>query len=158
MTDETTKQSLIALEDFVPYRLATLSNKISTAISEAYAERFNLNIPQWRIFCILAQYPGLSAREVAEKTMMDKVAVSRAVNQLLDRELIQRNFDSGDRRRSILNLSDEGYAVYSQVAPYAVEYERRLLAGISEADMANFDHIIQVLNSSADRLRKEESK
>ncbi|NNF15155.1 MAG: MarR family transcriptional regulator [Gammaproteobacteria bacterium] len=156
MTSPISRQALIRLSNFVPYRLATLSNKISSAIAVAYSARFSLNIPQWRILCILAEHPGISAREVAEKTAMDKVAVSRAVNQLLDRELLRRNFDSGDRRRSILELSDAGFEVYNQVAPYALEYERRLLSEMTEEDVANLDRAIDALNASADKISKEE--
>ena len=156
MTDQISRKSLITLEGFIPYRLATLSYKISSAIADAYAKRFNLNIPQWRIFCILAEYPGISAREVAEKTLMDKVAVSRAVNQLLERELLRRNFDSGDRRRSILELSDEGFAVYNEVAPFAIEYERRLLAKMNSEELANLDTAINSLNACADKIQEEE--
>ena len=156
MTTVQSRQSLITLDEFIPYRLATLSNKVSSAIADAYAARFELNIPQWRIFCILAEFPGLSAREVAEKTAMDKVAVSRAVNQLLGRELLRRNFDSGDRRRSILELSDNGFAVYNEVAPFALEYERRLIESMTPEEVENFDRVITALNKSADRIRKEE--
>lgn len=155
--NETSKiNSLITLENFVPYRLATLSHKISSFIADAYAAKFDLNIPQWRIFCILAEYPGLSAREVAEKTAMDKVAVSRAVNQLLERELIIRNFDTGDRRKSILNLSDSGIEVYNQVAPYALDYEKRLLSKMSEADLQSIDRIVNALSASAAQIEEDD--
>ncbi len=157
MTTDTQVQKLITLENFVPYRLATLSHQISSAIADAYAARFDLNIPQWRIFCILAQHPGLSAREVAEQTAMDKVAVSRAVNQLLERELISRSFDAGDRRKSILNLSNSGTDVYNQVAPYALDYERRLLSGMSEEDVASFYRIAGALSEAAKKIAREEA-
>ncbi|MFK8030703.1 MAG: MarR family winged helix-turn-helix transcriptional regulator [Gammaproteobacteria bacterium] len=157
MTTDTQVETLITLENFVPYRLATLSHTVSSAIADAYAARFDLNIPQWRIFCILAQHPGLSAREVAEQTAMDKVAVSRAVNQLLERELITRSFDAGDRRRSILTLSNSGVEVYNQVAPYALEYERRLLSGMSEEDIASFYRIASALRKAAEKIEGEEA-
>ncbi len=70
------------LEEFLPYRLSVLSNTISSAIAGAYASRFGLTVPEWRIIAVFGRFPGLSAREVAEKTAMDKVAVSRAVSRL----------------------------------------------------------------------------
>src|ERR1700754_4084535 len=67
------------LEHFVPYRLSVLTNIVSMSIAEAYEREFGLSIPQWRVIAVLARYPDLSAIEVAERTAMDKVAVSRAV-------------------------------------------------------------------------------
>ena len=38
---------------------------------------------EWRVMAVLARFEGLSAREVAERTAMDKVAVSRALARLV---------------------------------------------------------------------------
>ena len=67
----------------MPYRLSVLTNRVSNAIARHYSERFSLSIPEWRVIAVLGQTPGLSAREVAERTAMDKVQVSRAVQSLL---------------------------------------------------------------------------
>ena len=40
---------------------------------------------------VLGRFPELSASEVAERTAMDKVAVSRALARLLERGLVQRD-------------------------------------------------------------------
>jgi DNA-binding MarR family transcriptional regulator len=45
------------------------------------------------------------ANAVAERTAMDKVAVSRAVAHLLERGLLTREMHGDDRRRSVLTLS-----------------------------------------------------
>ena len=71
------------LDHFVPYRLSVLSNRVSDAIARHYSERFGLSIPEWRVMAVLGQTPGLSARDVAARTAMDKVQVSRAVACLL---------------------------------------------------------------------------
>ena len=88
---------LIELERFLPYRISVLANVMSTAIAAAYEERFGLTIPEWRVIAVLSRYPGLSAREVAQKSRMDAVAVSRAVNRLLRAGRLRRAIA---RRRS----------------------------------------------------------
>ena len=91
---------------------------------------------------MLARYPDLSAIEVAERTAMDKVAVSRAVQGLLaDRRLV-RAYDSGDRRRTRLRLSNAGQSVYSLVAPLALSYEKKLLDALSPTDRRVLDRLL----------------
>ena len=119
--------ALLALERFLPYRLSVLSNRISHAISSIYSERFELSVTEWRVMAVLGRFPGLSANQVSQRTAMDKVAVSRAVARLLDAGRLERAFDDDDRRRSVLRLSDAGYAVYDQVAPLALQFEQHLL-------------------------------
>ena len=67
------------LDRFLPYRLSVLSNRISTSVAQMYSEHFQLTITEWRVMAILGRYPDLSANEVAQRSAMDKVAVSRAV-------------------------------------------------------------------------------
>lgn len=124
------------LEHFLPYRLSVLSNRISSAIAREYSERLSLSVTEWRVMAVLGRYPGLSAREVAERTAMDKVAVSRAVASLLAAGRLAREFDDEDRRRSVLQLSEAGLAVYDQVVPLALDFERHVLEGMPEAERA----------------------
>jgi DNA-binding MarR family transcriptional regulator len=140
------------LEHFVPYRLSVLTNIVSMSIAHAYERDYGLTIPEWRVIAVLARYPNLSAIEVAERTAMDKVAVSRAVQSLIAARRLVRAYDKGDRRRSILRLSSAGRAVYARVAPHALGYERKLLAALSESDRRVLDRLIGRLMERAREL------
>jgi DNA-binding MarR family transcriptional regulator len=65
---------------------------------------------------------------------MDKVAVSRAVARLVEAGRLQREVHGDDRRRSVLRLSEDGYRVYDQIAPLAIEFEQRLLKGMDASE------------------------
>jgi DNA-binding MarR family transcriptional regulator len=143
---------LIELETFLPYRLSVLASVTSTAIAGAYEERFGLTIPEWRVIAVLTRYPGLSAREVAEKSRMDAVAVSRAVNRLLRAGRLRRAVATHDRRRSVLQVSAAGAAVYRDVAPLALEFERSLLEAITPADRAVLTRVLGILTDKAESL------
>ena len=143
MTDE------LILEDFLPYRLSVLSHTISNTIANVYEQRFGVSIPEWRVIAILGRFPGLSAVEVADRTMLDKVAVSRAVTKLIRNGRIDRQFADADRRRSILNLSDDGRQVHDEIAPLALAFEHDLLQGIGSEDYDTFNIVIERLLAKA---------
>lgn len=142
----------IDLEGFLPYRLSVLSNTVSSAIAGAYAQRFGLTIPEWRITAVLGRFPDIAAREVAEKTAMDKVAVSRAVNRLRSAGLVNHKLAETDRRRSILTLSDRGKALLEQIAPLAMAYEARLLEGFSDVERGLLDAALLRLLHRAEEI------
>jgi DNA-binding MarR family transcriptional regulator len=139
----------LRLEDFLPYRLAVLSNTVSTTVARAYDKRFSVSIPEWRVIAVLGRFPGLSAVEVAERTLMDKVAVSRAVTKLIKSGRIDREFADADRRRSILNLSEDGKKLHDEIAQLALQFERDLLHGFSDEEMDNLNHIMERLLARA---------
>lgn len=122
------------LEHFLPYRLSVLSNRVSGAIARVYSQRFGLGVTEWRVMAVLGRYPGLSAGEVAQRTAMDKVAVSRAVAGLVDAGRLERETHEDDRRRSVLRLSAAGRAIFDEVAPLAVAFEKRLLDGMEPSE------------------------
>ncbi len=141
--------SELKLEDFMPYRLAVLSNTVSTTVARAYDKRFKVSIPEWRVIAILGRFPGLSAVEVAERTMMDKVAVSRAVTKLIKKGRIDREFADADKRRSILNLSEEGKVLHDEIAELALSFERDLLEGLTPEAREQFNHSMERLLARA---------
>ena len=139
----------LRLEDFLPYRLAVLSNTVSTTVARAYDKRFSVSIPEWRVIAVLGRFPGLSAVEVAERTLMDKVAVSRAVTKLIKNGRIDRKFADADKRRSILNLSDDGKQLHDEIAELALQFERDLLQGFEDAEIDNLNNIMERLLARA---------
>ena len=143
---------LLILDRFLPYRLSVLSNTVSTAIANRYTERFELRIPEWRVLAVLGMQPGLSAAEVAAKTAMDAVAVSRAVTRLIKQSRLERRYTSQDRRRSELRLSEQGQRVYEEIVPIARAYERALLDGLDETERLELDRLLQRLTQRADLL------
>ena len=135
----------LILEDFLPYRLAILSHTVSSLIARVYDKRFGLTIPEWRVIAIVGRFPGLSAVEVAERTMLDKVAVSRAVTKLIKAGRIDREFADADRRRSILTLSEQGREVHDEIAPLALAMEEDLLHGLDDAQIDTLNTVIERL-------------
>lgn len=144
------------LEHFLPYRLSVVSNRISQIIADTYARRFGIGITEWRVIAVLGREPGLSANGVAERTAMDKVAVSRALARLMERGLVQRDTHGDDRRRSVLELSEAGYRIYDEVVPLALARERALLAHFSDEEKRQLDTLLDKLGQGLHGLAHED--
>ena len=141
-------KSVLNLDQFIPYRLSVLTNRVSSAIARHYSDRFDLSIPEWRVMAVLGQTPGLSARQVAERTAMDKVQVSRAVQSLLASKRLTRDMHSQDGRVSQLALSRQGLAIYKELVPVALELEREFLAVLSLQDRKLLDQFLTKLSTA----------
>ncbi|MET0661030.1 MAG: MarR family transcriptional regulator [Steroidobacteraceae bacterium] len=142
----------LTLERFLPYRLSVLANTVSLKVAAAYQRRFGLTIPEWRVMAMLAQYPNISAVDVAERTAMDKVAVSRAVQALMAKGHIKRETHAEDRRRSMLTLSAAGRGVYKRVIPIARAFEHQLLDELSGRERKVLEDLITRLHERAQNL------
>lgn len=145
-------ESTLDLEEFLPYRLSVLSNLISASIAEAYSRRYGMSISEWRVMAVLGRFPGLSAAEVADRTAMDKVAVSRAVGRLIDSGRARRETDPQDRRRSVLDLTAEGRRIYLRITPVLLRYERELLDTLPASERRHLVDLLRKLQARARRL------
>lgn len=147
-----TPAELLVLEDFLPYRLSVLSNRISRAIAARYARAFDLSIPEWRVIAVLGRRPGLTAKEIAEATEMDKVAVSRAVGRLVAAKRVTARADREDARRQLLALTEMGESLHARIAPMALASEQKLLAALDARERRQLDALLDRLMAAAKRL------
>jgi len=141
----TAEHAPLQLEHFLPYRLSILSNTISQAIADDYQRRYDISMTEWRVMAVLARFEGLSAREVAERTAMDKVAVSRALARLVSAGRVSRVMHDDDKRRSVLGLTEAGWRMHDEVAPMARARERELLARLDAEERAWLTRILDKL-------------
>ena len=142
---------MLDLEEFLPYRLSVLSNRISNGIARTYEDRFGLSVTEWRVIAIVGRYPGVTATEVAERAAMDKVAVSRAVSRLLEAGRLARRDHEADRRAKPLYLSEEGEAIYDAIVPAALRFERDLLDALEPEERRRFERSLERLADAAER-------
>jgi len=145
---------VLQLEKFLPYRLSVLAQLVSESLHDLYAGPFDLAVTEWRVMAALGRFAPLTASEVGQRIVMDKVAVSRAVAGLLKRGLLERAPDRADRRRALLRLSARGRSVHARIVPLALEYEARLCAALSAEERREFDALADRLFIHAQVLRQ----
>jgi DNA-binding MarR family transcriptional regulator len=140
----------LRLAEFLPYQLSIASNAVSDRIAQGYRRQFGLKIPEWRIMAVLGDAGGLTQRDLASATVMDKVAVNRACKALSDRGLLAREPNAADGRSHHLALTDEGRAMYERIVPLARAMEQRLFAAFTDAERATFATLLARVRQQAD--------
>jgi DNA-binding MarR family transcriptional regulator len=152
MTAVRRKPRVLRLGNYLPYRLSVAAHAVSSLIASVYQEQFGLPIPQWRVLSILEEYGSLTQQQLVPLSTMDKQTISRTVRTLCQRGLVGRVTSADDRRAFTLRLSAAGRRLYRQLAPTALQYERRLLAGMPDGDAHELRRALRALELSARRL------
>lgn len=140
-------RSPLRLDEFLPYRLSYTSNLVSERVAGTYMALFDLRIPEWRIVAVVAEHDGISQQEIGLRTRMDKVTVSRAAIALTARGLLERAPHPDDRRSHLLVLSASGRQLYGDVAPKAIELERRIFAAFDAGELAAFNATLRRIDA-----------
>ena len=156
--DERTSRDVPAILDldaWLPYRCSVIANRVSACLQSMYGERFQLSVPGWRVMAVLGRHAPLSAKEVGERTAMDQVQVTRAVNQMASVNLVSRRVDPSDRRRVVLRLSRRGQDAYAELVPLAQRIEREILASLTPGEIDQLSSLMEKVRCRAENVLPE---
>ncbi|OCW57754.1 MarR family winged helix-turn-helix transcriptional regulator [Hoeflea olei] len=137
----------LALEEFLPYRLARAAEHVSRQFAVLYRKRHGMTRPEWRTLATIGQFHHITATEIGQHSSMHKTKVSRAIKTLEDRGWITRHVDQADRRVEHLELTRDGRANYMELVGIARRYEARLLATLGETDAAQLSAGISAIET-----------
>jgi DNA-binding MarR family transcriptional regulator len=140
------------LNQFLPYRLNRLADQISQALAELYAERYQLNVAQWRVLAWLSHCDDLTAKKICAYTNMDKARVSRAIQALEERGLISRTPSPRDQRLHDLHLTEAGQALLAELVPEAQAWEAELVATLSAGEYRDLLNVMRKLERQLERI------
>ncbi|GLH36355.1 MarR family winged helix-turn-helix transcriptional regulator [Pseudomonas moraviensis] len=130
------------LSRYVPALLNFLSNKLSAGASQCYRKHFGIGVVEWRMLSMLAVENDITANRISQTIGLDKSAVSRSLQALEKAGHVRSQVDIKDARRNTVSLTASGKGLHARVLKVALERERRLLSGLSEAEV---DTLIELL-------------
>ena len=78
----------------------------------------------------------LTQIQIAELTYKDKPAITRMLDRLIERDLVQKAASPADRRAMVVSLTPAGEALRNAIVPLTVGFLETACAGISDADLA----------------------
>ncbi len=95
-----------------------------------------LTVPQFRILNFIHRAAPASLSEVAEHMGLTLPSASKAVDSLVERELVTRTQDSVDRRRVEIVLTALGTSVWERSRALTRTWIAGRLSGLSQGDRA----------------------
>jgi DNA-binding MarR family transcriptional regulator len=119
------------LEDNVGVRIVRLAHVFTRLAKIAVEEPWGLRNTDLRILNILDGVESVPIGEIAGRTHVDKAWISRSVQQLVAKGLVERRVDSEDSRVSLAALTVQGRALLDQIRPFVLSSEGRVLDGIN---------------------------
>ncbi|WGW06028.1 MarR family winged helix-turn-helix transcriptional regulator [Tropicibacter oceani] len=124
------------LETFFPYRLAVAAEGFSRSLSEVYGAENGLSREEWRLLFLLAGETEVTSTELARRTTLDKVQVSRASQRLADKGLITGQVAPQDRRLRVYRCTDAGRALFDALLPRVDARAKSILDQLPAEDRA----------------------
>ncbi|MFA7119686.1 MAG: MarR family transcriptional regulator [Sphaerochaetaceae bacterium] len=120
-------------------------------------EKYGLSQIELNIVMFLHNNPGKdTASEIIEQRRLPKANVSKAVELLIQKGLLQRMQDKGDRRRIHLMLTDEALKITPDISLAMDSFVAQLFSGFTLAErMLYADMNARIAQNATERLVRE---
>jgi len=146
----TTEQKLV-FDNFLPCRFKAINEKSVRLLTNTH-ESLGISAPEFSIMVVLAEHDGVSSRDINKTTGMDKATITRALDRLIDKELISRTKSKEDSRLIKLKLNAKGKRTFTQIEENALAWEREFVQGVKMNELNNLLTILNKLDANLDRL------
>lgn len=140
-------------EEFLLFKLSSVSRRVASACADVYLAEFGLSIQEWRLMAQIGRFGSISAKDIAEKISMDRVAISRAAGKCLADGLIQEKPSAADRRSKTLSFTPKGKALYRRVIPRACELANLIEAGLTRREAKMLKTLLEKLDNGALKVK-----
>jgi len=119
-----------------------------------HVDSLGLSLPQWRVIRALAENDTLPASELADRCAVLPSSMTRILNSLLARALVEPAHDVDGRRRSV-KLTVAGTAIYARMAEKSEAIYHAIEQRFSSRKMAKLLELLGELKAAADGLESE---
>jgi DNA-binding MarR family transcriptional regulator len=123
--------------------------------SAIHIRSLDLTPPQFDIIATLGNTPGMSCKELGEKTLITKGTLTGVIDRLMAKQLVTRVVSESDGRSQIVQLTGKGQALFEQVFPLHMAFMERAFQEWSLEDMATMAAALSRLRLSLAAARQQ---
>ncbi|MEO1712504.1 MAG: MarR family transcriptional regulator [Bacteroidota bacterium] len=104
--------------------------------------QFPVTVDQWILLKRIGEDNGLSQRSLAETTFKDPAAVTRIIDILEKKALVQRHRHPEDRRTHQILLTESGLELVKQMTPVVQDIRKKALGDLPAQDLETTRRVV----------------
>jgi DNA-binding MarR family transcriptional regulator len=128
-----------ALGHFMGRITRAMSRMFQNVITHA---GYDVTIEQWVIIVNLNRKNGQFQQQLADNTYKNKTSVTRMINALQKKGLVERISDPKDLRQKRIFLTKKGGQLYKKLRPLAMQVQEKATQGIEPEEMEYCKNIL----------------
>ena len=121
------------------------------AYSGAHVRQLGLTSAQFDIVATLGNTPGMTCKELGEKTLITKGTLTGVLDRMAARGLIRRTASDADRRQVFVVLTPQGVRTFDRAFPAHIGYLKPAFTVLSPREL---EQAAELLHKLRDALRK----
>ncbi len=134
---------------WLSFRINFLALQFNVPIYRWIEKEYGLQRPEFVVLYSLGLSDGLTASSISSSSGFPKNTISRAIQRLIDKDIVRREVDAADLRSFVLYITDEGKRIVDAAMQPMVEREKAMLSGLTPAETLMLSELLAkvVVNS-----------
>ncbi|RWQ67954.1 MarR family winged helix-turn-helix transcriptional regulator [Mesorhizobium sp.] len=130
-------------------RLLRASRSIEAELRERLRQEFNTTLPRFDVMAALYRVPeGMLMSDLSRFLLVSNGNVTGIVDRLVSEGLVARARRNGDRRTSMVRLTEEGSKAFSVIAAAHESWIGELLGNVSEDEARRLSGMLNSFRSN----------
>ncbi len=122
------------------------------------ARELGLTRAQWRVLARLRRREGINQRDLAEILEIENITLTRHIDRLEEKGLVERRRDPADRRAWNLYLNAKVQPILDRMREFSEMTRAEALGDISDADSERLIDQLLLIKSNMLELEQSEAK
>jgi DNA-binding MarR family transcriptional regulator len=116
-------------------------------LSGECVRRSGLTHAQFDIIATLGNTPGMSYKDLGDRTLITKGTLTGVIERLEQKGLVERQRSACDKRSFFVRLTPAGERTFATVFPAVIAHGGQVFAGYSEDDFARLEKTLGELKT-----------
>lgn len=133
--------------------IAVYVNILNSRIKKCFFDKLqengiNITPEQFLVLDILWEEQPLSQQKIADIIQKDKNSVTKIIDSLEKKNLVQRVVDKNDRRINKIELTEDAFALEKITTEVAISFMNGAVKGIDNQDLDTFVNVMRRLKDN----------
>ncbi|WP_342344792.1 MarR family winged helix-turn-helix transcriptional regulator [Rhizobium sp. CFBP 13726] len=127
---------------WLSFRFNFLALQFNEPIYRLIEKEHGLARPEFVVIYSLGLSDGLTASAICNSSGFPKNTISRAIQKLIDKNIVRREIDQADLRSFVLYITEEGRRIVDQAMQPMVERERAMISSLTPAEQLMLSELL----------------
>lgn len=134
-------------ENDILYTIFKLRHQIKRK-AQNKIKNYDITLEQWYVLYFLYQNEGCNQKKLAESTNKDTGALTRSLNILEDKGLVERKTSYHDKRQFLLYLTEKGKNLYKETSDLMLQNAQEIESIFTKNELEQFKYLLDKLSSN----------
>jgi DNA-binding MarR family transcriptional regulator len=144
---------IAAGKELLVFELGTLLSLTGKPVFRVCEQEFGISRREWVVLLVLWRKAPANPTQVAERTQLDRATTSQAISSLVSKGLVSKCQATGDRRQSLLHLTDDGRVLMGELQPRLASLDAALFSVLDADETRTFNSMLRRLSRRAKELQ-----